>query len=246
MTADDLQRVLLDNYRTGQATISSASLYDDIRSAWPYYDANYRDLLADVDREAAILDVGTGPGTLLAWLREAGFRSVKGVDASPGDVNFAASHLGEGVVTLGDAREVLEARPGAYDVVMMKAVLEHVAKNDLLPLLDALSRSLRPRGRLVVEVPNMDWLLAAHERYMDLTHQGGFTPQSLESLLRLRFASVSVRGSRLAAPTRSQRLLRRPLVALIRHALYVLGEGGDASWFHNRSLIALARDPSAS
>jgi len=240
-----LRDALFADYRQGQGEISSAASYADVRSLWPYFDANYGLHFRGLPRTVGILEVGPGHGSLLAWLRAQGFERIEGVDASPGDVQFANGHLGADVVTLGDAREFLDDRHGAYDVIVMKAVLEHVAKNDLFEVLLAISAALKPGGFVIIDVPNMDWLLATHERYMDLTHEVGFTPQSLSSFLRLAFDEISVVGSQLANPTRAQRLLREPMIRLIRACLYVLGEGADGALFSSRSLVAVASKPRA-
>jgi len=240
-----LREALFRDYRDGQGKISSAASYADVRSLWPYFDANYSKHFRALARTVSILEVGPGQGGLLAWLRALGFERIEGVDASPGDVQFANGHLGAGVVTLGNGREFLVARRGAYDVIAMKAVLEHVAKDDLFEMLSATSFALKPGGFAIIDVPNMDWLLATHERYMDLTHEVGFTPQSLASFLRLAFDEISVTGSQLANPTRSQRLLRGPMVRLIRAGLYILGEGAQGALFSSRSLVAVATKPRA-
>jgi len=238
--SETLREALFRDYREGQGEISNPASYADVRSQMPYFDANYGKHFRSLPRTVSILEVGPGQGALLAWLRSLGFERIAGVDASPGDVQFANGHLGAGVVTLGDGREFLVARRGAYDVIAMKAVLEHVPKNELFEMLLATSGALKPGGFALIDVPNMDWLLATHERYMDLTHEVGFTPQSLSSFLRLAFDEISVTGSQLANPTRSQRLLRKPMIRLIRAGLYVLGEGADGALFSSRSLVAVA------
>jgi 2-polyprenyl-3-methyl-5-hydroxy-6-metoxy-1,4-benzoquinol methylase len=238
-----LGEVLRTRYLELQGRRATPAVYADIRSAWAGYDANYRDLVEPLPRDTRILEVGAGHGSLIAWLRSLAFEEVEGVDSSPGDVEFANSHLGDGVVTLGGAQSHLERRCAEYGLVVMKAVLEHVPKQHLLPLVEAAARALRPGGMLLVEVPNMDWLLAGHERYMDLTHEVGFTRESLTSLLSIVFREVSVRGSNLAAPTRSQRWLRRPLLAVLHRTLYVLGEGASDVLFAHRSLVGVASDP---
>ena len=125
----------------------------------------------------------------------------------------------------------------------MKAVLEHVPKDELLPAVEATAAALASDGRLIVEVPNMDWLLAPHERYMDLTHEVGFTPESLASLLNLCFDNVHIELSRIASTRRAQRLARSLVVKLLGRLLYVLGEGASDLAFASRSLIAIARGP---
>lgn len=238
-----LRDALFRDYREGQGEISNAASYTDVHAQWPYFEANYGEHFRRLPRTTDIIEVGPGHGGLLAWLRSLGFERIEGVDASPGDVQFANSHLGAEIVTLGDACEFLSARRAAYDVILTKAVLEHVAKNDLFSLLSATAAALKPGGFVIIDVPNMDWLLATHERYMDLTHEVGFTRQSLSSLLRLAFDEMSVKGSRIAKPTRAQRLLRTPMIRLIQAGLYVLGEGADGVLFSNRSLVAVASKP---
>ena len=242
-TDSELTRALLARYCGGQAADASGEVYRNVRSAWPHYVANYAAIVSPLTRSARILEVGCGHGSMVAWLLSLGFERVEAVDASPGDVAFAQGHLGRQVVTLGDGREYLEQHPAAYDLIIMKAVLEHVPKVDLLAMVHAVGRGLAPGGRAVFEVPNMAWLLSGHERYLDLTHEVGFTRPSLTSLLSVAFGSVSITGSRLADPTRSQRWLRRALLRAIRRALYILGEGASDVDFAHRSLIAVAQDP---
>jgi SAM-dependent methyltransferase len=241
---DELRRALLDAYFAGQGRTASRAMYDQLQSIWPYYAANYTEVVVPLPRSACVLEIGCGHGSLLAWLRSLGFEHVEGVDASPGDVEFANAHLGVGTVEVGDAAEYLAVHPHRYDLIVAKAIVEHIPRNELLTLLDAVRTALRPAGVFLVDVPNMDWLLAGHERYMDLTHENGFTRESLRSLLELRFTDVDVRGSRLFTPTRAQRMFRRPLVWALRKAFYVLGEGGNEFLFDSRSLIARARSRS--
>lgn len=240
----ELRRALLSRYHELQGAVASGNLYKDLQAHWPYYGANYGDALERFERDASIIELGTGHGSLLAWLRSEGFANVRGVDASESEVAFANAHLGDGVVVTGDAAEHLRQHPQAFDVVVAKATLEHIPLDRLLPLLRATARSLRPGGLLVVDVPNMDWIAAGHERYMDLTHEVGFTRESLETLLRLVFSTVEIRGSRLVLPTRSQRLLRPLTVRALRRMLYILGEGASEVLFESRALVAFARDPS--
>ncbi|GAK46178.1 putative methyltransferase type 12 [Tepidicaulis marinus] len=235
---DQLRQMLLHNYRAGQGQISSASVYSDVCAFWPYYERNYRTLLPS--RDAAVLEVGTGHGGLLAWLRSQGIENIEGVDASPGDVEYANTHLGEGVVKHGDAVEFLNRSEKKYDLIITKAVLEHIPKHELYEFVSAMCAALTPKGRLIIDVPNMDWVSASHERYMDLTHEIGFTKQSLESLLQMFFEDFEVIGSQPACLTRSQKLFRKPVIYLYRKFLYILGEGGEDIMFASRSLIGNA------
>ena len=240
---EQLRKALFDNYRTGQGEISSGSVYENICAQWPYYETNYRQFIKSLPQDAKIIEVGCGPGSLLSWLNSLGYRNLVGVDVSPGDVAFANHHLGREVVRLGDGRDYLTRHPETYDAIFMKAILEHQPKDELLPMIKSAASALKPGGFLLVDVPNMDWLFASHERYMDLTHETGFTRESLTVLLRLVFEDVKVYGSMTANPTRGQRWLRRPLIRFLRFAFYILGEGAGDLLFESRSIIAIANRP---
>jgi 2-polyprenyl-3-methyl-5-hydroxy-6-metoxy-1,4-benzoquinol methylase len=236
-------QTLWTHYRSGQARFSSRALYEDIRSAWPYYRANYLQHFNEIPREASVLEIGCGSGSLLAWLQSLGFKNLRGVDLSPGDVEFANRHLNSEIVRLSDAQPYLEENRGRFRVIIAKATLEHIPKDRLLSVVESVADALNVDGMAIVDVPNMDWVLGLHERYMDLTHELGFTRQSLASLLDIVFEAVDIRGSVLANPTRTQRWFRRPLLAVLRRLLYIVGEGASDVLFESRSIIAVAGKP---
>src|SRR4051812_30416544 len=99
MTVPELRDALLLHYRDGQAQLASGTVYDDVTAFWPHFEANYTAHVVPLPTAARVLDVGCGPGSLLAWLTARGFTAVEGVDLSPEDVRFAAGYLGSDVVT---------------------------------------------------------------------------------------------------------------------------------------------------
>lgn len=240
---EDLRKILQENYFRTQAQIASGSIYKDIRQAWPYYQTNYGSHIRTLKKEARIAEIGCGSGSLLAWLQASGFRNLVGIESSPGDAEFAKKHLDQVNIILGEGRLVMERYPSAFDAVFIKAVLEHQRKEELFPFVLEAARSVKPGGIVVIDVPNMDWAVASHERYMDLTHEVGFTKESLRTLLKLVFDEVKVFGSRPGLLTRSQRLFRRPLVWMLRQVFCLLGEGAGEVLFESRSIIAVARKP---
>ncbi len=241
--SDGLRSRLFEVYSENQGRLASPAHYQDPHATWPFYDVNYGPLIADLPANGHVLELGGGPGQFLTWMREQGFTNLTGIEANPGDVIHATAALGAGIVHEGDGFAFAHAHPGEFDLIVMKALLEHMPKDELLSSVQAVAAALTPAGRLIVEVPNMDWLLAAHERYMDLTHEVGFTAGSLTSLLELFFDEVRIEFSQIAAPTRAQRLARPLLVKLMRRLLYVLGEGASDTAFSSRSVIGVARRP---
>lgn len=142
--------------------------------------------------QARILDIGCNKGYLLAVLAEHGFEHLVGVDLSPVDVAIAKTIAPTAETICIDASDYLAQHVEQFDAIIIKAVLEHLPKTETLPMLEAIHRALKPSGMVLVDVPNMDWLFAPHERYMDFTHEAGFTSESLQQVLRNVFPQVTV------------------------------------------------------
>jgi len=135
------------------------------------------------NREAKILDLGCGNGTLLHFLQEAGYCYVSGVDTSPEQV-AAAQRLGITGVRQGNLIDALRNLDNeALDIVVAFDVIEHMTKPELIELSDEVYRVLKTGGRWVIHAPNAAALFGSRVRYADLTHEQAFTRESLEQLL---------------------------------------------------------------
>jgi 2-polyprenyl-3-methyl-5-hydroxy-6-metoxy-1,4-benzoquinol methylase len=168
---------LYARYRSGQATRG----FDDRRARAPYLRRVVRRHFP-ADRDARILDLGCGSGTLLHFLREAGYRQLRGVDRSAEQVE-AARGAGVPGVEEGDLAERLARTPtGSIDVIVTWDVVEHMGKDELLAFADEVRRALGPQGRWVLHVPNAESPFGSRVRYADLTHEQAFTRESLAQL----------------------------------------------------------------
>jgi SAM-dependent methyltransferase len=135
------------------------------------------------NRDADILDLGCGYGSLLYFCRQEGFTRAAGVDRSPQQVRLAAQ-LGIEGVREGDLLDTLSSLPDdSQDVVIAFDVLEHFAKEEVLPLCDEVQRVLRPGGRWLIHVPNGESPFHGRIRYGDFTHETIFTRTSLTQVL---------------------------------------------------------------
>ena len=94
-----------------------------------------------------------------------------------------------------DAFEFLIDSEEKYDVIYMRAVFEHIDKDRIIELLRLINERLTIDGKVLIEVPNMDWIWASHERYMDFTHEVGFTRESLGQVMRNVFVDVQVENT---------------------------------------------------
>ena len=134
-------------------------------------------LLPHLRAGAAVLDVGSGPGTITVGLARRAGRAV-GLDMSAEMVEAARDHAAaEGVdnVTfeVGSAYE-LPFGNGSFDVVYAHQVLQHLA--DPVAALREARRVLRPGG--LVAVRDSDYATMIHapvepaiERWLDVYHQ---------------------------------------------------------------------------
>ena len=97
-------------------------------------------------RFVGLLDVGCGDGSFLEGL---GARPGAGMDWSQ---NAARAVLARNFPALRGHVEALPVRDGAFSVITMFHVLEHLARAE--PCLEAVRRALAPGGSLVIQVPN--------------------------------------------------------------------------------------------
>lgn len=145
-----------------------------------------------LDTSTRVLDVGCGFGFALQAFRQNGYTNLKGVEISEGQARVARLH-GFDVDTTADVRSWLQSKRGGYDLVLLLDVLEHIPKDEQLPILEAIRGSMSANGKLLITVPNANSILASRWRYIDYTHECSFTEHSLGYLLRLaNFSAIQI------------------------------------------------------
>ena len=196
------------------------------------------------NRDASILDLGCGYGSLIYHARRAGYVDVVGVDRSPQQV-AEAKRLGiEGVIE-GDILEYLGSTPnGSQDVVISFDVIEHFTREELLPFVDEVHRVLKDGGRWIIHTPNGESPLSNRIRYGDLTHEQAFTRTSLGQLmLSSGFRSVECYEDVpvIHGPVSAVRFIAwKAIRGMLR--LYLAAETGNsgASAIFTQNLLAIA------
>jgi len=140
-----------------------------------------------------LLDIGTGRGDFLQILTEAGIPCI-GVDLNPFAVQAA---LANGFnVHLGDATSyLLGIQAQSIGAISAFHVVEHMQPNDLILMIDACQRALKPGGVLILETPNpTNLVVGASTFYNDPTHVRPISPDYLSFLVRDRgFVDVATR-----------------------------------------------------
>jgi SAM-dependent methyltransferase len=148
-----------------------------------YYRANYLPHLP-ADRNARILVVSCGPGYLLEVLKQAGYKSVLGIDSDPAKVEFGKRR---GLpCEFARAFEYLQERRGEYDVIIPEQELNHLTHAETIEFLRLCHSSLRPGGRVVVYAMNAANPLVGSENLShNIDHFYLVTEYSLTQLLEL-------------------------------------------------------------
>lgn len=191
------------------------------------------------DRASAVLDCGCGEGYIVSWLQARGYHRARGVDASSEEVEVARS-LGL-PVEHGEIAETLAAHTGAVDFLILRNVLEHLRKDELIDVLAAARHALRPRGSIWLQVPNAESPFGARLRYADFTHELAFTQDSIAQVLRVcGFADVRV------GPVRAGFRGLRGLLWKMTEAAYKLmltAELGSGRYIVTQDLYACASVP---
>lgn len=132
-----------------------------------------------------ILDLGAGRGEWLQLLHESGLVA-RGVDTNARFVAFC-QQLGLDVEN-NDALKALESlAPASLGAVTTMHLVEHLAFEDVVALIDGSFRALRPGGMLIIETPNPENLrVASHNFYLDPTHRNPLPPIMMRWLVENR------------------------------------------------------------
>lgn len=130
--------------------------------------------LHGLEDATSVLEVGCGEGANLATLRALGATvNYTGFDCFPAKVGFCRERHRDGRFLVADARRPFPFRDGAYDRVLIRDILHHLAEADRAHVLRESMRVLRPGGRLWIVEGNARNLIGRvfamifeHERCM--------------------------------------------------------------------------------
>lgn len=201
--------------------------------------------LLPADRQARIVDVGCGLGALVWWLQQRRYERVTGIDISDEQLAIARE-LGVRGVVKADLRSFLAEQPERFDVIILRDVVEHFPRREIVHILGLSRKALRPGGRVILQVPNAESPFFGRIRYGDFTHELAFSSTSVVQVLNMvGFDHIEVRPVPPVAETPRGRL-RMPLWKLVetfyKGLLFAeLGRGGQR--IVTQDLIAVAQRP---
>lgn len=174
-----------DSYFSHFSRINPGGYSDQAyHSAKRYFQEDIKDLLPE-NKDARIIEIGTGFGHLLRYLLEEGYKRVDALDLSPGLLEGVKERYADRLenVILADAREYLPQHADKYDFIVLMDVIEHVTLAEARELLEAAYKSLKSGGMIVMRTPNMGNILGNYSLFQDITHEHGYTDWSIMHLL---------------------------------------------------------------
>lgn len=130
----------------------------------------------------SVLEIGCGVGALLHSMRAtvASDGTFIGIEPHQGHAQFAreAKQLDVRAGLLNEVSQ--ELKPASFDLVVMNHVLEHTPSPTEVFL--AVRKLLKPRGVLVVEVPNVEAPGSRLSHFFHVAHHYAFSPRTLHRL----------------------------------------------------------------
>jgi SAM-dependent methyltransferase len=186
----------------------------------------YRDWVVIFLRSGRSIDVGAATGLFPSMLKAAGF-DAEGTEFNRASAEWGAAHYGIRI-RLGGLEQIA-SESATFDLISMTDVLEHT--ENPLRALQAASRSLKPRGFMLITFPDIHSVESRYQRVLStLTgkewlwpcchiplHVWEFTPATARAMFaRAGFDVVSFRRSQEAPEVLPglARLLFLPLYAL--------------------------------
>jgi SAM-dependent methyltransferase len=197
-------------------------------------------------RHARLLEIGCNKGYMLHALEQVGFTDLTGIDLSEGDLAIARGRTKKSRLMRQDLFEHLSTN--RYDVILCKDVMEHIGKPTQEQFVKSIYNSLNVGGVAIIQVPNMDWFMSNHERYMDFTHEIGYTRESLGDIFRLYFPYNQVKVypvSYIFQDNFKRRVIfgffRSLFIKILRFLFKLLGEGASDTWFEYREIMVVVK-----
>ena len=126
--------------------------------------------------DTSVLELGSGPGEFLLYLRHKGVKRFMGVEMDRDAVAAMAPGL-DISVRIADIWAYLDEaqKDERWDRIVMLDVLEHFSPAEGVRLLEHLRGLLSPGGMVLARVPNMGSPWRPNYQYGDVTHKAAYS-----------------------------------------------------------------------
>ncbi len=162
-------------------------------------------------KDAKILDIGCGFGSLIKLLKDKGYTHLKGIDLSESQVKIAHD-FGLQEVEVNDIHAFLKDKESQFDVITGIDIIEHFSKDELIELLEIIKHALKPGGIAIFRTPNNDAPYATVFSRGDFTHENYMNASSVTQLmLSMGFKDIEVNASHIEVDGFIKELIRKIL-----------------------------------
>jgi len=233
---------ILDNYFDAYFKHANADLseegYKRLEKKYKFF---YKKFLSE-DKNIKILDLGCGVGHFLYLLEHNGYKNFYGIDISKSQIDFCKKNITE-KVEVADIFDFLKDKKDSFDLIVLNDVLEHISKERIIEALDLIYYSLCEKGMILIKVPNSSNPFGFMDRYKDITHELGFTEQSLMAVLKTsNFSDIILVGA--SYPVSSLKSFAGKILEKIIYffiGVSLLVQGYTLPKFLERNIIASAK-----
>lgn len=173
---------------------SEDSILDWYKLSFDYYDKFLKQHLKLSD-DKKILELGCGIGGLLYFLKKSGCENYLGVDISEEQLSICQKYVTTKVLNE-DVLSFLKNHNHKYDLIVLLDLIEHLGKDKIIQFIELLYKTLDLNGRILLRTPNMGSLFGLRSRYIDFTHEVGFTEESIKQVFNQSdFSKVQVHNT---------------------------------------------------
>nr|WP_277935124.1 class I SAM-dependent methyltransferase [Parablautia muri] len=188
-----------------------------------YFKKNYLKYMPK-DKSKRILDLGCGMGQFLYFCHKYGYKDCTGVDVSKENIEFIKRKNENAQVYNLSIIDFLDDKEDYYDVIVLNDVIEHLTKEEAFDVLDAVIQAMRKDGVFLLKTPNMvNPFVSTAGRYIDITHEVGFTEISMKQMLRATgFKNIVIVGTDIYVLNPLISIVTKMLSKIINLVLYIL------------------------
>lgn len=182
------------------------------------------------DKDAKILEIGCGNGSLIRAAQKNGYTQMTGIDLSEQQIEKARL-FGMDQTFCVDAKTYLKDKKETFDAILAIDVIEHFTKDELMDMLALIQSSLRPGGMVMFRTPNMDAPLTSVYSFGDFTHECLLNKSSaMQVMLSSGFSGVEVLPSSMAVQPVWKEWMRKCLWFFVQLRLKMVLFSSGRTW----------------
>lgn len=213
-----------------------------------YFMKNYIKFMPK-DKSCKVLELGCGMGQFYYFCKKNGYLNYTGIDASTENIEYIKNIFDENPeVFVEDIISYLssqKAREERYDVVVLNDVIEHLCKSEIFDVLDGVHRILNDEGVFFIKTPNMaNPFVSTAGRYIDFTHEIGFTEKSMRQVLRAScYRDIKIIGTDVYVMIPVINIISKIFSKIVNIALFLFSAlyGRTSLRIFEKDILAVAR-----